>query len=69
MPQESSNKVYIGQSLDGFIARKNGDISFLDTFPFPKNDDMGYAQFMAGIDGAKTYENGLCQCTYQRIKA
>lgn len=63
MPQESSNKVYIGQSLDGFIARKNGDISFLDTFPFPENDDMGYAQFMAGIDallmGRNSFEKVL----------
>lgn len=58
-----SNKVFIGTSLDGFIARKNGDISFLDTFPFPENDDMGYGQFISSVQailmGRKSFEKVL----------
>lgn len=54
---QTSNKVYIGISLDGFIAKHDCDMSFLDTFPFPENDDMG---FMPGVDALlmrrKTFE-------------
>lgn len=58
-----SNKVFIGTSLDGFIARSNGDISFLDTFPFPENDDMGYSLFISSVQailmGRKSFEKVL----------
>lgn len=60
---KTSNKVYIGISLDGFIAKPDGDIAFLDTFPFPENDDMGFSSFMSGVDailmGRKTFEKVL----------
>ena len=53
------NKVFIATSLDGFIAQADGDIAFLDTYP-PQEEDMGYAEFMSGIDalvmGRKTFE-------------
>jgi dihydrofolate reductase len=53
------NKVFIATSLDGFIAQADGDIAFLDTYP-TQEEDMGYAEFMSGIDalmmGRKTFE-------------
>jgi dihydrofolate reductase len=53
--------VYIAASLDGFIARKNGDIDWLTGGE--GSEDYGYAEFMAGIDnivmGRNTYEKVL----------
>ncbi|KXX71775.1 dihydrofolate reductase family protein [Flammeovirga sp. SJP92] len=55
-----NNKVYIATSIDGFIADKNEGLDWLQTVPNPKNDDMGFADFMKSIDalimGRKTYE-------------
>ena len=54
--------VYIAASLDGFIARKNGD---LDWLPAGEQDgqDFGYAEFMSTIDyvvmGRNTFEKVL----------
>jgi dihydrofolate reductase len=54
--------VYIATSLDGFIARKNGD---LDWLPPGEQDgeDFGYAQFMSAVDyvvmGRNTFEKVL----------
>jgi dihydrofolate reductase len=54
--------VYIATSLDGFIARKNGD---LDWLPPGEQDgqDFGYAEFMSTIDyvvmGRNTFEKVL----------
>jgi dihydrofolate reductase len=49
--------VFIGTSLDGFIARRNGKYDFL---PADGGEPHGYAEFMAGIDtlviGRKTFE-------------
>lgn len=54
--------VYIATSLDGFIARKNGDLDWLPT-PTEGGEDFGYAQFMSTIDavvlGRNTYEKVL----------
>jgi len=52
--------VFVGTSLDGFIARANGDFDFL----FPGgNEPHGYEEFMATVDalviGRKTYEKVL----------
>jgi len=52
--------VFIGTSLDGFIARRNGDYDFL---PAGGGEPHGYTEFMATIDalviGRKTYETVL----------
>ncbi|WP_324616785.1 hypothetical protein [Streptomyces sp. XY332] len=54
--------VYIGTSLDGFIARPDGDIDWLNERG-AQAGDMGYEAFMAGIDtlvmGRNTYEKVL----------
>ena len=53
--------VYIATSLDGFIARKNGDIDWLTGGE--GDQDYGYAEFMSNIDlivmGRNTYEKVL----------
>jgi dihydrofolate reductase len=52
--------VFVGTSLDGFIARLNGDFDFL---PPDGGEPHGYDEFMAGIDaivmGRKTFETVL----------
>ena len=37
--------VFIGVSLDGFIAREDGSLDFLDFFSDP-GEDYGYKDFM-----------------------
>ena len=55
--------IYIATSLDGFIARSDGDIEWLINIPNPDNSDFGYSEFIAGIDGIlmgrNTYEAAL----------
>jgi dihydrofolate reductase len=51
---------FVGTSLDGFIARANGDLDFL---PPGGGEPHGYDEFMATVDalviGRKTYETCL----------
>lgn len=50
--------LFIASSLDGFIAKKDGDVSWLFT-----DQDYGYEEFMENIDsavmGRKTYDFAL----------
>jgi dihydrofolate reductase len=52
--------VFIGMSVDGFIARANGDLDFL---PPGGGEPHGYDEFMASVDalviGRKTFETVL----------
>lgn len=52
--------VFVGTSLDGFIARVNGDLDFL---PPGGGEPHGYVEFMATVDalviGRNTYETVL----------
>ena len=52
--------VFVGTSLDGFIARQNGD---LDWLPAGGGEAHGYNEFIAGVDaiviGRKTFETVL----------
>ncbi len=60
---DMKNIVFIGTSLDGYIADKNGGFDFLNSIPNPEQDDFGYLDFMDRIDallmGRKTYETVL----------
>lgn len=60
-----TSSVFIATSLDGFIARTNGDLDWLDnaSAKIPKGEDCGYQDFMKSIDvlimGRNTYEKVL----------
>ena len=51
--------VFVGISVDGFLARLDGTFDFLPAAP----EDHGYDEFMASVDamliGRKTYETAL----------
>lgn len=55
-------KIYIAASLDGYIAREDGDISWLDSVSRAE-EDYGYEDFIQTIDtvimGRKTYDTVL----------
>lgn len=62
----SKVSVYIATSLDGFIARKDGDIEWLHNSghgEVEKGEDFGYKEFMDTVDalvmGRNTYEKVL----------
>lgn len=57
--------VFVGTSVDGFIARANGDLDFL---PADGGEPHGYTEFMASVDalviGRKTFETVLAYPTW-----
>jgi len=59
----TKTKLYIATTLDGFIAREDGSLDWLDELSNPNQTDYGYGEFYATIDtvvmGRKTYEDVL----------
>ncbi len=57
------NSIFIGTSIDGYIADRNGGLEWLDAIPLPEGEDMGYFKFMESIDalvmGRATFETVL----------
>jgi dihydrofolate reductase len=57
------SSVFIGTSLDGFIAREDGDLHWLTSRGEAAGGDLGYQEFVDGVDtvvmGRGTYEAGL----------
>jgi dihydrofolate reductase len=55
--------LYTATSLDGFIARPDGNIDWLTSVPNPDQGDYGYSDLLAGIEtiimGRKTYDDVL----------
>lgn len=55
--------LYIATSLDGFIARSDGRVDWLDAIPNPTQLDYGYGTFLASVDttlmGNNTYQTVL----------
>ena len=56
------NLIYIAQSLDGYIADKNGGIDWLSDIPNPENNDFGFADFIENIDAIVMGRN-----TFQKV--
>ena len=58
-------QVFIGTSLDGFIARQDGDISWLDSAnkKATPGEDFGFNSFLKSVDlivmGRKTFEQDI----------
>ncbi|WP_417610827.1 dihydrofolate reductase family protein [Owenweeksia hongkongensis] len=42
--------LYIAASLDGYIAKPDGDIKWLVDFPNPEKDDFGYNHFIKEVE-------------------
>lgn len=55
--------LYIAMSLNGKIARKNGNVDWLESLPNPENTDHGYNEFLQSADttimGNATYRQLL----------
>jgi len=62
--------VYIGTSIDGYIAQEDGGLDWLERIPTP-NEDFGFKEFMDSVDvlimGRKTYDivSGFDKWPYQ----
>lgn len=55
---------YIATSFDGYIARPDGAIDWLDAVEVPEGNDLGYGAFIESIDGLVMGSN-----TYKIVQA
>ncbi|CAB9505737.1 RibD C-terminal domain [Seminavis robusta] len=61
----TKGSVYIATSLDGYIAKADGDIDWLNNIPPPAKEegDMGFAAYLASVDcmvmGRNTFDKVL----------
>ncbi len=46
----SQFKLFIATSIDGYIAREDGSIDWLESIDHPKDVDYGYSAFMSGVE-------------------
>ncbi len=55
--------VYIAATVDGLIAREDGDVGWLDEYQQDPGEDYGFGAFFASVDclvmGRKTFEKVL----------
>lgn len=55
-----ANRVFIANSLDGFISDRDGGLDWLHSIPNPDGIDFGYAEFVEQVDavlmGRTTFE-------------
>jgi dihydrofolate reductase len=59
MPGAVRTSVFVGASVDGFIARPDGSFDFLPDSPEPHGFDEFFASIDALLMGRKTYETAL----------
>ena len=55
--------VYIATSLDGFIAREDGDLDWLHAGAAPEGEDYGFRAFMQSVDAIV-----MDRHTYERVR-
>jgi len=59
VPNRPKISIYIAASIDGYIARENGDLDWLDRVG-DQDEDYGFKKFLDSVDavilGRKTYE-------------
>jgi dihydrofolate reductase len=76
-------QLYIAQSLDGYIAERDGGVAWIEAF-LVEGEDYGYRAFLEGVEaavmGATTYEQELARghwgygerpvwvCTHRRLE-
>lgn len=58
--EEMTTVAYIACSMDGYIAKRSGDMDWLTSIPNPQDSDYGFDDFMSTVDavlmGRKTFQ-------------